>query len=574
MVTGGVAAVSVAVAVVLLARDAATATAHLRRAERAVQQLQQAIVQGDSRAMARSLRSVIAEAAVARSATSGAGWRAASAVPYLGRTARTAHVLTDAVDELSRHVLPELVATREALENGTGRTGGVNLAALSSAGAHARAADDAAALVRRRLAGTSAAGVLGPVTEARDQMSARIDRLAAQLHLVAAALPVAAQMLGADGPRRYFLALQNDAEARGTGGLVGAFAIVEADHGRVRVVRLATDDELPAPASTAALPVDLGADFAALYAGQPALWANSNESPHFPYAAQLWLALWARGTGERLDGAIAIDPTAAGYLLEATGPLRMPDGELVTADNVVAKTERDVYARFAGDQRARKQYLVQFGRTLLQHVLDSSADPGALLAALQHAVSDNRLLVYSARADEQAMLARTAVAGVLPDKPGPLVQVVVNNGSSGKLDYYLHRSVTYTVGGCAGGSRDSEVAVELHSEVPSLRLPPYVLARHDPAAPMAVADSRLLTFVYLPVGAAPTSVTLDGRPVPVFVGRERGRPVVYTGIDLAPNHPRLLQVRLTEPAVAGAPQVRVQPLVQPQRTVAVRAACP
>ncbi|MBI4729430.1 MAG: DUF4012 domain-containing protein [Acidobacteria bacterium] len=37
-------------------------------------------------------------------------------------------------------------------------------------------------------------------------------------------------MLGG-GPKRYLVVLQNLAEARATGGLVGAFALIEADGG-------------------------------------------------------------------------------------------------------------------------------------------------------------------------------------------------------------------------------------------------------------------------------------------------------------------------------------------------------
>ena len=46
--------------------------------------------------------------------------------------------------------------------------------------------------------------------------------------------------------------------------------------------------------------------------------------------------MWKKKSGQQVTGAIAIDPTALSYLLQVTGPATLPDGEVVSADNVVA----------------------------------------------------------------------------------------------------------------------------------------------------------------------------------------------------------------------------------------------
>ncbi len=50
-------------------------------------------------------------------------------------------------------------------------------------------------------------------------------------------------MLGAQGTRRYMMAFENNAEARGLGGLPGAYAILRADHGKVSFERFGTDND-------------------------------------------------------------------------------------------------------------------------------------------------------------------------------------------------------------------------------------------------------------------------------------------------------------------------------------------
>jgi hypothetical protein len=57
-------------------------------------------------------------------------------------------------------------------------------------------------------------------------------------------------MLGQNGPKRYFLAFQNNAEARGTGGLPGAFAIIEANHGKLAITSMQSDTTLIGTAAT------------------------------------------------------------------------------------------------------------------------------------------------------------------------------------------------------------------------------------------------------------------------------------------------------------------------------------
>ena len=120
-------------------------------------------------------------------------------------------------------------------------------------------------------------------------------------------------MLGADGPRTYLVVFQNNAEARGTGGLIGAYAVISASKGAVTVERLGSVADL---ASLTAPALNLGPDYQALYGSDPGLWVNVNMSPHFPYAAQLMAAMWQRQFGTSLDGVIATDPVALSYLLQ------------------------------------------------------------------------------------------------------------------------------------------------------------------------------------------------------------------------------------------------------------------
>ena len=77
------------------------------------------------------------------------------------------------------------------------------------------------------------------------------------LENTALAARLAPSMMGADGPRTYFMGFQTNAEARGTGGLLGGFGILRFDNGTPTVDTLAANTELVGPFA----PIDLGPEY-------------------------------------------------------------------------------------------------------------------------------------------------------------------------------------------------------------------------------------------------------------------------------------------------------------------------
>ena len=149
-------------------------------------------------------------------------------------------------------------------------------------------------------------------------------------------------ILGFTTDKKYLLVFQNSAEARGTGGIIGAYAVVNFHKGALSVVRKGSNADLQ---QASKLPIDLGSEYFNLYGNDPAIWQNSNESPHFPYAAKIWLSLWKKQSGQILDGVISVDPEAISYVLSILGPVTLPSGEIINASNVVEKTLSTSYGR-------------------------------------------------------------------------------------------------------------------------------------------------------------------------------------------------------------------------------------
>lgn len=523
-----------------------------------------------------SMRSAAVHAARAHHLTSGPAWYLLERAPFLGPPARTVRGITRAADRLTHEVPPPIVRLRSELAGDSGGKGfGALLSALSGqAPALERAARTVAEL--RAEAGELPRTSWPPaVGHARAQLVLLLDRMVPATADAAVAARVLPPLLGQHGPRRYFVVVQNTAEARGTGGMPGAFAVLTADRGQLAFETFGNDD-----AVTGANPeVDLGAEFTARYgrAEPTRYWANSNLSPHFPHAARIWAATWQERSGRHVDGAVALDPTVLSRLLRVTGAGRLADGAELTADNVLDLTERTGYARYPDDAE-RKAFLLDVARTATGTLQDAFRDPRRLPGLVKAAYDDaaeGRLKMWSAREDEQRLLATRPWGGTFPQEPGPFAGLVVNNAAGGKLDYYLERELSWVPGRCTSRGRFVTARITLTNTAPSSGLPAYVTQRGDkPSYGTRPGDNRLLVSYYASAGANLTGASLDGRPVMAASGVERQHPVYTLDVELPAQSTRTLTLRLVEPISDRVPVLWRQPLVTPLRAhVAPYPAC-
>ncbi|MGI8686594.1 MAG: DUF4012 domain-containing protein, partial [Acidimicrobiales bacterium] len=225
--------------------------------------------------------------------------------------------------------------------------------ALHDPVARARAGLDDA---RRKLASAaSSAWLLPPLAERLDREIARLDgsrRQAATALALTERLPA---LLGGEGSRRYFLAIQTPSELRGSGGIIGSYGEVTADGGALGVGNFGRDSDLNAkgtPPDRRTLPGP--ADYRARYARfEPQrIWQNVSVSPHFPAVGEVIAGLYPQSGGAEVDGVIAVDPVALAAFLRLVGPVVVaPWPEPITADNAEQILLHEQYVRLEGTAR-------------------------------------------------------------------------------------------------------------------------------------------------------------------------------------------------------------------------------
>lgn len=548
-----------------LAVNALDAKSSLEQARDSAQQSKDALLEGNTDEASLLADQARSHAQSARDATHSVPWNVASAVPWLGSPFKTGQQIADVVFGLAADVLQPSADVGVAISpDRLYRDGRVNVQLLREQEPLLTEISANAARLNADAHAISNPGYVGILRDARSQLQSQTSDIAGVLENTALASRIAPSMMGADGARNYFMGFQTNAEARGTGGLLGGFGVLRFDNGVPAVDTLGSNREL----TDAVASVDLGGEFRDQYgfANPNTDFRNSNLSSHFPYAAQIWRSMWAQQTGMNVDGVIAIDPIALSYILGAVGPITMPDGEVITKDNVVELTESTAYIRFPEDQVARKKYLQDIATEVVTKVTGPVDSPRKLLDALGKAVGERRIAIWSAQPGEQDLLEETPLAHAIPDDPAPYAGVVINNLGGNKMDYYLEREIEYAADGCDGETRMSTVTVRLKNTVqPDAQLPDYVAGTGGLISdvPFEVPSGTMVTSIRLlgTQNASLVGALANGERVPVTQGVERGHPSYEVQVLIPPGKSGELTFRLSEPTSAGAPRVPIQPLV-------------
>jgi protein-tyrosine-phosphatase len=563
-----------------LAATGLSAKHELEASRPLVSEARQQLLDGDTTQARATVKNLQDHTSKARSRTDGPVWSLAEKAPFLGDDITAVRTTTRAVDDVAQQILPPLLAMSDTIRPDKLRAAGdrINLAPLEKAAPGLRKSAERSSAIKTQVDDINTQGLTGPVARAVADVQRKVDELATTTDSAARAAALIPPMLGADGKRRYFLAFQNPAESRGTGGLLGAYGVLEADQGRLRVTHLGPNTELTNPTK---LPIDLGADFNTLFGNTPPFWVNGNISPNFPDAGRIWTAMWRQEFHQDLDGVIATDPVALGYMLAATGPAVLPGGGHVTAANAAAVTMKDVYARYPAlsQNTVRDEYLQVVAGSVFERLLSGQGDPKTLAKQLAKSAGEGRLLVYSTHAQEQRQLVQSSLAGAVSDTARPFAGLVVNNYSASKLDYYLDRTLDYRRSSCpaADGTSTSSITVTLTNSAPK-GLPPYVVLQLDTTGyvgkPPRGANSEYVE-VLATRGAELVGAKLDGKALLVTAAHAQGHAVFAFNVSLLPGQTRTIVLKLTEPAAQGTPELmRPQPLVRPMSQQSSAIACP
>lgn len=469
--------------------------------------------------------------------------RGGRAVPAVAQNYDAVDTLTGIGEELAR-VAAETTASAD-LDSARLEDGTIDLAAIAALEAPLERSLGALRGAQQRTLEIEPTWLLSPLAEARLDLVERLSDAVPDAQNALAAARVAPGLFGGDEPRHYFVAVTTPAEARASGGFMGNFAELEASGGAMRMTDFGRVHELNEAGDRESREL-VGApdDYVARYGDLriPEFWQDVTFSPDFPSVARVIEGLYPQSGGRQLDGVISIDPYGLAALLELTGPVEIAQREEpVTSENAADLLLRDQYVEFEGDQAERVDFLEATAFAVFDELTSGSLPgPGRIAEVLGPAVREGRIKLHSVHQAEQGFFQRVGLAGAYPPVRGHFVGVTNQNGSSSKIDAFLHRELRYEAAvNPASGRTDALVEVTLRNDAPPSGLPTYVLGGN--VAPEGV--NRTYLSVYSPlefVGAR-----LGDQELEMDEETELGRQVYSAYVDVPPQSSVTVRVRLT-----------------------------
>lgn len=274
-------------------------------------------------------------------------------------------------------------------------------------------------------------------------------------------LPAVLDLLGDRYPHRYLILLQNDAEARPTGGFIGSYLLVDINDGYIthfsfedvyqRDGRL--KEEIPAPEDIARISKN---------------WRmrDSNYSPDFAISAEKAAWFLQKEGGPSVDTVIAVNQSLMGHLLAVTGPVQVEGlAEPLDASNWQLILSYIIESKLMGTDNPKKilgDFITAFQAQLLKSETLPEIVP-ALLNAYQH----KKILFYSRYENIQKVFDRFAMSGRVKKtaEKEDYLQITATSIGGNKSDQYIAQEIEHNTLIRNNGSISDEVIITRHHTV-------------------------------------------------------------------------------------------------------------
>lgn len=252
---------------------------------------------------------------------------------------------------------------------------------------------------------------------------------------------VFADILGANGPRKYLFLFQNNQEMRATGGFIGSYAILDIFEGRVRNFKI---DGIFNPDGQLKERIIPPAPIQKISAN----WSlhDSNWFPDFPVSAEKAIWFYEKTGGPTVDGVITMTPTVMQKLLEITGPIEMPEyGVTVDKDNFIEKIQYEVEVDYDKELNQPKKILADLAPKILDKIFNASDMESVIktMNVLLESLNEKHILIYSRNWQMENMLSDNGWTGEVLKTPKDYLSVINTNINGFKTDGVIDEEISH-----------------------------------------------------------------------------------------------------------------------------------
>lgn len=346
----------------------------------------------------------------------------------------------------------------------------------------------------------STAGLWGPVRSERVKLNSVLTKVVTLLRRGNIALNFAQPFLGADGPRTYLVAGENNSEMRDQGAVL-SWALLHADNGTFTMTDAASVGKIALKYPAAPI-TDPGTESAFGKLDPTQVWQSVNANGNFPTSAQWMIAMFREARHITVNGVIAVDVQTLTNLLRVVGPVHVSDiHQTVTESNVAPLLLYRLYLQYpAGEQVTRHDDITAVAQAAVHKMKSGHYDLGYFFEELAKASQGRHLLFYDTdKPLENAVVSFGGSGDLLAQGPND-VHLAIEAGVAAKLDWFIHSTVTYDVNIDSEGTATITTTVILHNSAPRNAKPSYALGP-DNTNSHTVGEYIARMYLWLPPGA-------------------------------------------------------------------------
>lgn len=268
-------------------------------------------------------------------------------------------------------------------------------------------------------------------------------------------IPAFLDLLGDRYPHRYLILLQNDTEARPTGGFIGSYLIVDLNDGYITKMDFHDVYELDGQLFEKITPPE---DIAMV--SDTWKMRDSNYSPDFAISAEKAAWFLQKQKGPSVDTVIAINQSFISDLLNLTGPLSISSLKApLTADNFQIVLSYIIESKLTGLENPKEvleELIPAFKKKLFSEV---SLD--RVLFAFIEGYEQKKILLYSRNEKIQKLFDEFGMTGrVIRTKPGEdYLNVTVTSIGGNKSDRYMNQDIAHNTLISSDGKIMDEVSI-------------------------------------------------------------------------------------------------------------------
>lgn len=252
---------------------------------------------------------------------------------------------------------------------------------------------------------------------------------------------VLTELIGGNGPRKYLFLFQNNHELRPTGGFIGTYALLDMNDGVIRDFYV---DGIFNPDGQLKENIVPPKPIQKVSAG----WSlhDSNWFPDFPTSAEKAIFFFEKTGGPTVDGVVTVTPAVLQSLLEAVGPVELPDyGLTVTSENFMPVIQTQVEVDYDKEENRPKAVIGDLAEELFARVF--AAQDERMLYRIGNAVVQglNRkdILLYARDDEAQALIDESGWSGRLLSTGHDYLSVVHANINGYKTDGVIDETIEH-----------------------------------------------------------------------------------------------------------------------------------